>query len=323
MAELRVERLKIVFAGTPAFALPALQALLKSTHQVCAVYTQLDKPAGRGLKLTSSPVKQFAVEHHLPLYQLASFRDPKDREILQSLQPDVLINVACGLLIPQSILDLPRYGCINIHPSLLPRWRGAAPIQRAILADDAVTGVTIMQMDAGLDTGAILKQIEIPIGATTTTADLFGTTAELGAMLLLEVLSGLSVGIIQPVSQTSAGSTYAEKISKAEAELDWTLAAKQLDLIIRAFNPWPVAYTTINNERLRVWSAMPVYISSSAVAGTIVQCSDAGIDVATGDGMLRLTQVQLSGTKILSACELMRGHRNLFVPGRKLERLTV
>ncbi len=247
--------LRVVFAGTPDFAASSLAAVLDSEHEVVAVYTQPDRPAGRGRKLTPSPVKQLAQGHGLPVYQPASLKDADAQAELAALNADVMVVVAYGLLLPQAVLDTPRLGCINVHASLLPRWRGAAPIQRAIEAGDSASGVTIMQMDAGLDTGAMLYEVRTPITSRTTGGDLHDRLAIQGANALVNVLDQLDSDSLEATPQPEEGVTYAAKLSKAEAELDFTQSAEQLARKIRAFNPWPVAWCTLGNDRLRLLMA--------------------------------------------------------------------
>ncbi|MEW5757638.1 MAG: methionyl-tRNA formyltransferase [Pseudomonadota bacterium] len=299
--------LKIVFAGTPEFAAVTLQAVLESPHQVCAVYTQPDRPAGRGRKLTPSPVKQLAAERGIPVYQPESLKTREAQQELAALAPDVMVVVAYGLILPQAVLDIPRYGCLNVHASILPRWRGAAPIQRAILAGDRESGVTIMQMDAGLDTGGMLKIVTCPIHATDTAQDLHDRLAGLGAGALVEVLAQLRGGI-QAQTQDNARANYAAKLQKSEAELDWRQPAEVLDRCVRAFNPWPMAYTLLHGEMFRILRAEPRAGSGAQTPGTVLACGAEGIDVATGAGVLRLTEVQLAGKRAVPAAEFARGH---------------
>jgi methionyl-tRNA formyltransferase len=288
---------------------PALEALLRSPHRVVAVYTQPDRPAGRGQHLAPSPVKQCAQQHGVPVEQPVTLKDPAAIERLRRWSADVLVVAAYGLLLPQSALDAPRLGCINIHASLLPRWRGAAPIQRAIAAGDAQTGVTIMQMEAGLDTGPMLLARATPIDALETAGTLHDRLALLGAQALLEALDEISQGTATPRVQPAQGVTYAAKISKQEATIDWSQAAADIDRQIRAFDPWPVAETRWKGQQLRVWSAHPIDSASSSDAGKVIATSALGIDVATGNGILRLTRVQSPGRKALSAAEFLKAHR--------------
>jgi methionyl-tRNA formyltransferase len=288
---------------------PALEALVRSSHRVVAVYTQPDRPAGRGQQLAASAVKQCAVRHGLPVEQPATLREPAAVERLQRWSPDVMIVAAYGLLLPQSILQTPRLGCINIHASLLPRWRGAAPIQRAIAAGDAQSGVTIMQMEPGLDTGPMLLTRAVPIEARETAASLHDRLATLGADALLDALEEVAQGTAQPRPQPADGVTYATKLRKEEAAIDWSQPAAQIDRQIRAFDPWPVAETRLHGQQLRVWQALPVDSTMSRAPGEVLATGAAGIDVSTGKGVLRLTRVQSAGRKAMSAAEFLKAHR--------------
>jgi methionyl-tRNA formyltransferase len=301
--------LSIVFAGTPEFSVPALEALVASEHRVVAVYTQPDRPAGRGRKLTMSAVKHCALGHGLHVEQPPTLRDLQHIARLAGFAPDVMVVVAYGLILPQAVLDIPRLGCINIHASLLPRWRGAAPIHRAIEAGDAQTGVTIMRMEAGLDTGPMLLERCEPIRATDTTATLHDRLANLGAAALLAALPGIADGSLSPRPQPVEGVTYAAKITKAEARIDWAHTAIDIDRQIRAFDPWPVAETMLNGTQLRIWRATPSGAGAAARPGTVLACDDAGIHVATGAGTLVLTQVQSAGRKAVAAREFASGQR--------------
>lgn len=307
--------LKVIFAGTPEFAVPALDALLQSQHQICAVYTQPDRPAGRGQKLTASPIKQLAMQHDIPVYQPQALRDKDAQQQLRNLQADVMVVVGYGMILPKEVLEIPRYGCINIHPSLLPRWRGATPIQSAIIAGDTVTGVTIMQMDEGMDSGPILKQIDYPIATTATSGDLHQQLAALGAKVLLEVLDLLTKNNLQPQKQDATRATYTKKIDKAAAKIDWHLTAMEVDRRIRAYNPWPVAYTQFKENVIRIWRSTPIIEKNTAKAGEILLINKAGIDIATGNGILRILELQLPGGKILNVANFLNAKKDFFKPG--------
>lgn len=306
--------LKIIFAGTPEFAIPTLQALLNSEHQICAVYTQPDRPAGRGQKLTASAVKQLAVAHQLPVYQPVTLRDATVQQILRNFNADIMIVIAYGLILPKAVLTIPRYGCVNVHASLLPHWRGAAPIQRAILNGDKLTGITIMQMDEGLDTGEILQQENCSIHDDDTSASLQERLAKLGATALLEALTKIESNSIQQKPQDNALTSHAAKISKAEAELDWHLSAIALDRKIRAFNPWPVAYTLFQQQPLRIWQAKALPEKSSLAPGTLIHADKSGIDVATGEGILRILQLQLPNGPRISPNDFVNARKNVLLP---------
>jgi methionyl-tRNA formyltransferase len=275
---------------------------------VLGVYTQPDRPAGRGQHVAMSAVKQTALRHSLPVEQPSSLRDPAALERLAAYAADVMVVVAYGLLLPQSVLDLPRFGCLNIHASLLPRWRGAAPIQRAILAGDAETGVTIMQMEAGLDTGPMLLERRTAIGERDTAATLHDRLAALGGPALLEVLDAVAAGSARAQPQPAEGAIYASKIRKEEATIDWTSAARAIDRQVRAFNSWPVAESSWNGQQLRIWEATPLDSTTPAAPGTVISTQRAGIDVATGEGILRLTRVQVAGRKAMSAADFINAH---------------
>ncbi|WP_111642190.1 methionyl-tRNA formyltransferase [Marinimicrobium alkaliphilum] len=313
--------LRIVFAGTPDFAAHHLQALLDSHHRVVGVYTQPDRPAGRGKKLRPSPVKVLAESHDLPVYQPERLKGDAARAELAALEADLMVVVAYGLLLPQSILDTPRLGCINVHASLLPRWRGAAPIQRAIEAGDQVSGVTIMQMDAGLDTGAMLVKAECTIDPEDTGGSLHDKLLEVGGPALLDALAQLAEGRARPESQDDSEANYAAKFSKNEAALDWHQSAERLALKVRAFNPFPVATTRESGsaDRIRLWQAHALPQTADAAPGTVVATGAEGIDVACGEGCLRLTRIQLPGKKALPVADLLRGHPQLLSPGTVLE----
>ena len=314
--------LNIIFAGTPDFAAQHLQALIDSPHNVIAVYTQPDKPAGRGKKLQASPVKQLAEQYQIPVYQPKSLRKPETQAELTALHADVMVVVAYGLILPQAVLDAPTYGCLNVHGSLLPRWRGAAPIQRAIWAGDKQTGVTIMQMDAGLDTGDMLHKVFCDIDLQDTSADLYHKLAEIAPNALIEVLNHLTDGTFIAEPQDGTQSNYAEKLSKEEAKLDWQLSAAQLERNIRAFNPWPMAYLQLTDEQgnpqtLKVYQAT-VLPSVSQTPGTIISADKNGIQIATADGVLNLLQLQPAGKKPMSAQDLLNGRADWFAVGKVL-----
>ena len=302
------DALNIIFAGTPEFAATHLDALIGSQHNIIAVYTQPDRPAGRGRKLTPSPVKQLALQHNLPVYQPASLKNEVEQQQLSALNADLMIVVAYGLILPAAVLQAPKHGCINVHASLLPRWRGAAPIQRAILAGDSETGVTIMQMDVGLDTGDMLLVSKTPIRDDDTSQTLHDRLAEIGCSALLEALDLLSDSKLQPQKQDDNLATYAEKIQKQEALIDWRQSAVQIHRKVCAFNPWPVAESLLDDKKIRIWQSCVLDERNSQPAGTIVSESRAGIDVSTTEGLLRITRLQLPGAKPLAASEFLNAH---------------
>jgi methionyl-tRNA formyltransferase len=312
------DSLRIIFAGTPDFAARHLDALLSSGHQVVGVFTQPDRPAGRGNKLTPSPVKVLAEQHQLPVFQPKSLRPEENQHLIADLNADVMVVVAYGLLLPKAVLDMPRLGCINVHGSLLPRWRGAAPIQRSLWEGDSETGVTIMHMDVGLDTGDMMLKISCPIEASDTSASLYDKLAELGPKGLLTTLQQMATSTASREVQDEALVTYAEKLSKEEARLDWNLPAAQLERCIRAFNPWPVSYFTIDDQPVKVWQATVINENNQAEPGTIVHADKHGIQVATQEGILNLTQLQPAGKKPMSAQDLLNSRREWFTPGNRL-----
>jgi methionyl-tRNA formyltransferase len=303
--------LKLGFAGTPDFAVPALERLA-GRHRIAAVFTQPDRPAGRGQALHLSPVKIRALELGLTVYQPASFKTPEALEMLRAAQVDVLVVVAYGLILPAAALGLPVLGCLNIHASLLPRWRGAAPIQRALLAGDAVSGVTIMRMEAGLDTGPMLLSRSIPIEGRDNAKSLHDKLADLGALLIEEALQSLRGGALPEVAQPLAGVTYAAKIDKAEAPIQWGRHAEEISRQVRAFNPWPMAETGLEGKQLRIWAAEPIdapALRGSGPPGSVLTATSEGIDVVCGTGILRILKLQLAGRKPLPAGEFLRGQR--------------
>ncbi|MDW5501669.1 methionyl-tRNA formyltransferase [Pseudomonas lundensis] len=312
------DSLRIIFAGTPDFAARHLDALLSSGHQIVGVFTQPDRPAGRGNKLTPSPVKVLAEQHHLPVFQPKSLRPEENQHLVADLNADVMVVVAYGLILPKAVLDMPRLGCINVHGSLLPRWRGAAPIQRSLWAGDNETGVTIMQMDVGLDTGDMMHKIACPIEADDTSASLYDKLAQLGPQGMLTTLQQMAEGTAKREVQDESLVTYAEKLSKEEARLDWSLSAAQLERCIRAFNPWPVSYFTIDDQPVKVWQATVLTQSADSEPGTIIHADKHGIQVTTADGILNLTQLQPAGKKPMSAQDLLNSRREWFTPGNRL-----
>lgn len=312
--------LRIVFAGTPEFAAESLKALLQQgEHEVIAVYTQPDRPAGRGRELKASPVKELALARKLTVLQPPNFRDPFAVAELAELKPDLMIVAAYGLILPRSVLDIPRLGCLNVHASLLPRWRGAAPIQRAILAGDRETGITIMQMEEGLDTGPMRYRMSCPISASDTAGSLHDRLALLGGEALVAALELLQEGELPSEPQDDAATTYATKLSKEEARLDWSRPAAELDRAVRAYNPVPVAFTTLAGQTLRVWEASATGATTTAPPGMIVAADRDGLSVAAGGGsVLCIETLQLPGGKPLSILQLLNARRDQLAPGQIL-----
>ena len=308
--------MRAIFAGTPAFAVPALRALAAAGHELALVLTQPDRPAGRGLARGASAVKDAAQALGAEVYQPATLKDRNVRERLRAVRPDVLIVAAYGLILPQAVLDIARLGALNIHASLLPRWRGAAPIQRAILAGDAVTGVSIMRMDAGLDTGPVLLRAETPIGSDDTAGSVHDRLASLGATLLLEALRGLERGTLVAAAQSGEGVTYAPKIEKSEARIDWTRPAREVDRQIRAFNPHPGAVATIRGTELKIWRAATG--DDAGAPGTILRVDAPGVVVACGIGSLTLVELQRPGGRRLAADDFLHGFA--LAPGERFDR---
>ena len=303
--------MRIVFAGTPDFAVPSLLAA-DARREVVAVYTQPDRPAGRGRTLTASPVKQAALDRGLIVRQPERLRGAEVLDALRALEPDLMVVVAYGLLLPQGVLDIPRLGCWNVHASLLPRWRGAAPIQRAIQAGDAQTGVCLMQMDKGLDTGPVLLRQSTPIAPDDTGGRLHDRLAELGAQVLADGLGLLRAGIRPvPEVQAEAGVTYAHKLDKAEARLDWTRPARALADTVRAFDPWPIAEAELAGERVRVHAAQALPLAHDRVPGTLLAAGRDGLDIACGDGALRVLRLQRAGGKVVAAADYLNARQDL------------
>ncbi|WP_045386069.1 methionyl-tRNA formyltransferase [Vibrio rotiferianus] len=312
------QSLRIVFAGTPDFAARHLAALLSSEHEVIAVYTQPDRPAGRGKKLTASPVKTIALEHDIPVYQPENFKSDEAKQELADLNADIMVVVAYGLLLPQVVLDTPKLGCINVHGSILPRWRGAAPIQRSIWAGDAETGVTIMQMDIGLDTGDMLKIATLPIEASDTSASMYEKLAGLGPDALIDCLADIAAGKAEPVKQDDELANYAKKLSKEEARIDWNDDAAHIERCVRAFNPWPMSHFEAAENSIKVWQSRVEEQTSDKPAGTIVQADKTGIYVATGNGTLVLEQLQVPGKKAMSVQDILNSRASWFEVGTQL-----
>ncbi len=312
------QSLRIVFAGTPDFAARHLAALLSSEHEVIAVYTQPDRPAGRGKKLTASPVKTIALEHDIPVYQPENFKSDEAKQELADLNADIMVVVAYGLLLPQVVLDTPKLGCINVHGSILPRWRGAAPIQRSIWAGDAETGVTIMQMDIGLDTGDMLKIATLPIEASDTSASMYEKLAGLGPDALIDCLADIATGQAEPVKQDDELANYAKKLSKEEARINWNDDAAHIERCVRAFNPWPMSHFEAAENSIKVWQSRVAEQASDKPAGTIVQADKTGIYVATGNGTLVLEQLQVPGKKAMSVQDILNSRASWFEVGTQL-----
>lgn len=310
---------RIIFAGTPEFAAAHLAALLKSGILICAVYTQPDRPAGRGRKLQPSPVKQLALEHGIEVYQPLTLRNEDAQAELAALQADLMIVVAYGLILPQVVLDTPRLGCVNLHASILPRWRGAAPIHRALLAGDAETGVTLMQMEAGLDTGPMLAKVSTPISEFETSGELHDRLAKLGSEMLVDQLPALLAGRLVAEQQDDSLANYAEKLEKQEGAIDWQQSAEQIARQVRGLNPWPVAYAQLANETVRIWMAEADAATTSAKPGTIVETSKMGVAVACGSGRLWIKTVQLPGKKATEAAALLNSNTHPFQIGTGFE----
>lgn len=315
---------RIIFAGTPEFAAIHLQALLDENIPIHSVYTQPDKPAGRGQHLQSSPVKQVAKHSGIPVHQPVSLKSIEETQFLKNLHPDLMIVVAYGLILPPDILAIPQKGAINVHASLLPRWRGAAPIQRAILAGDEKTGISIMQMEAGLDTGPVFIKVVCPLLANDTNLQLHQKLALLGSKTLINCLPQILAGSLKAEAQDAAQATYAHKIIKQEAKINWQQSAVEIERRIRAFNPWPIAFTSIDNQVIRIWQATVVKTGSPPFQpGTLVTVSTQGIDVVTGDGIIRLLQLQREGGKPLFIKDILNAKNHSFKLGKILDSAAV
>ncbi|MDM8567262.1 methionyl-tRNA formyltransferase [Candidatus Halobeggiatoa sp. HSG11] len=286
---------RIIFAGTPQFSVPSLLALLNSKHTVCAVYTQPDRKAGRGRKLQASQVKLAALQNKIDVYQPTTLKSEEVQLQLKELQADLMVVVAYGLILPKTVLEIPKLGCVNVHASLLPRWRGAAPIQRALLAGDDTTGVTLMQMDVGLDTGGMIKKASCEILSDDNGQTLHDRLSAIGANLLADTID--EIGNLPVISQDESYATYASKLEKNEAQLDWNESAIALERKVRAFNPWPIAQTNLFEQTLRIWEAQAISIPTTEAIGSIVRCQRDGIDVVTSDGILRILKIQKAGKK--------------------------
>ena len=309
--------LRIVFAGTPEFAAAHLQALLDSGLTIAAVYTQPDRPAGRGQKLAMSAVKQRALEYGLPILQPTTLRDSDAQKQLAELKPDLLVVVAYGLILPQAVLDIPRLGCINSHASLLPRWRGAAPIQRAIEAGDGESGVTVMRMEAGLDTGPMLLKMATPLTGDETGGTLHDRLARIGSEAVVTSIRAIAADDLPGEVQDDSLATYAHKLDKREARIDWNRPAAELDCMIRAFNPWPVAHARWQGQPLKILAAQVE--AGGGPSGQILDCARSGLLVACGSDALRVTRLQLPGGKPLAFADLYNARRDQFAPGQLLE----
>lgn len=310
--------MRLVFAGTPDFAASALRAILGTHHTVVGVYSQPDRPAGRGRKLQPSPVKQVALDNEIPVFQPENLKSPEAQQELANLRPDVMIVAAYGLILPEPVLKTPTHGCLNIHASLLPRWRGAAPIQRAIAAGDRETGITIMQMDKGLDTGAMLLKSRTAIEASDTGGSLHDRLAELGGDAIVEALNRLENSELVGEIQNDEDACYAHKLSKEEGHIDWSQDALTIERLVRAFNPWPGTYTDLEEQRLRIHEARATEEQSQKPAGTVIRREREGIDIACGNGILRITRLQLPGSRAQTVNDLINGGKQLLLPGQEL-----
>jgi methionyl-tRNA formyltransferase len=310
--------LNIVFAGTPDFAAKHLQALIDSEHHVIAAYTQPDRPAGRGKKLAESAVKTLAKSHDIPVFQPENFKSDEAKAELAALNADLMVVVAYGLLLPQVVLDTPKLGCINVHGSILPRWRGAAPIQRSIWAGDSETGVTIMQMDIGLDTGDMLKIATLPIDSDDTSTTMYNKLAQLGPTALIDCVKEIANGTAKPVKQDDKLANYAKKLSKDEAKIDWTQSAEHIERCVRAFNPWPISHFVANEHAIKLWQSRVDTRTVDQAPGTIIQADKSGLYVATGEGVLVLESLQVPGKKAMSVQDILNSRADWFAVGSTL-----
>ncbi|CAQ77759.1 methionyl-tRNA formyltransferase [Aliivibrio salmonicida LFI1238] len=319
MTEVNLNKpLRIIFAGTPDFAARHLAALLDSHHEIIGVYTQPDRPAGRGKKLTASPVKELALKHAIPVFQPENFKSDDAKQELADQNADLMVVVAYGLLLPQAVLDTPKLGCINVHGSILPRWRGAAPIQRSIWAGDAETGVTIMQMDIGLDTGDMLNITTLPIEATDTSASMYNKLAELGPIALVNCLSDIANGNALAEKQNDEKANYAKKLSKEEAKIDWTMDAETIERCVRAFNPWPMSHFSVDDKAIKVWQSRVETYEGDATPGTIIQADKTGIYVATSSNAIVFEQLQVPGKKAMGVQDILNSRKEWFEVGNTL-----
>jgi methionyl-tRNA formyltransferase len=308
-------RLKLVFAGTPEFGLPSLEALSTSRHTIEAVYTQPDRSKGRGQAMQYSAIKSWAMDHHIPVFQPEHFKSEAVIEQLRTLNPDVMIVIAYGLILPKAVLTIPKLGCINVHASLLPAWRGASPIQSAILHGDAETGVTLMQMDVGMDTGDVLTEVRLPLTEAETAGTLHDKLSQLAVEPLLKIVDELSLHRTHPTPQAHDLATYSKKILKEEAHIDWGKTAEQIEREIRAYQPWPVSYCFYGAHRVRIFKAEIEHLSCAASPGEVIAIDERGVLVATGASALRIQQFQFPGEKVIQVSEWLRGH-SLFVKGQ-------
>lgn len=305
-----MNKLNIVFAGTPEFGLPCLETLFNSRHSIQAVYTQPDRPAGRGRKLQASAIKEWALNHEIPVYQPLHFKNPEAIAELVSLKPDVLVVIAYGLILPKTVLDIPPLGCVNVHASLLPRWRGASPIQSAILHGDSESGVTIMQMDVGMDTGAMLHKVSCPITESDTAQTLHDNLSQISAAPLLQALDELANHTAKPEMQRNELATYANKINKEDARISWQQPAVSIDRQIRAFNPWPIAFTTLGEDVLRIHKAKVISTPSGQKPGTVILINKEGMLVATGDQGILVERIQLPGAKVITIADWLNSPKS-------------